>query len=516
MNEYQNMYQEPVPDGAVAVQSVQVKEPVVYTTAERIAAILMLVCGFLWVRLTLWHATGLFTTLLYCAITTTQVIFLKKHGVVFTKIEKIAIVVEYAFSLIFTVTANDLLKGLTVLFLMMVSSLLLFHTANPDADILRFLPISLGKGTIAAPFTHFGAGVGAITSGAKSKGFWKNAGYILLGLLLAIPATAVAAALLCSADENMSVLIGNLFHEPDEETMMLILHMGLGIPVGLGLFSMLYAATHKSLKINEQECADIVKNCRVMPNPMVYAAVTPLCLLYLLFFFSQLQYFLGGFTGDVSGFTYAEYARRGFFELCGVCWLNVIVIAGMGFFAKLTGEAKTLLLKIYASFLCISSLLLAGTALAKMFLYIRVYGMTQLRIYTTWFMLLLVIGFVALLVRQFKTDLNLGRLGTIVFTVMFALLCFSRPDAWMTRYNAEMYLSGQLEEFDDDVLDEMSTDAWAALTAYDDATVDQLLSDHAYAKFKLSTQRDYTNFYQKTNLSAWMLLVYGAAHPTYA
>lgn len=516
MNDYQNMYQNPVPDGAVAVQTVQVKEPVVYTKAERIMAVLTLVFGFLWVRLTLWHATGLFTTLLYCAITTAQVIFLKKHGAVFTKSEKIAVAVEYAFSLIFTVTANDLLKALTVLFLMMESSLLLFHTANPDGDILRFLPVSLAKGLFGAPFAHFGAGAGAITSGAKGKGFWKHVGYIVLGLALAVPGTAIAATLLCSADENMSVLLGNILREPDEDTVMLLFHMGLGIPAGLMLFSALYTAVHKSLKIDPKECADIAAGCRVMPNPVVYAAVTPLCLLYLLFFFSQLQYFLGGFTGDAAGFTYAEYARRGFFELCGVCCLNVIVIAGMGFFAKLTGEAKPLVLKIYASFLCVSSLLLAGTALAKMFLYIRVYGMTQLRIYTTWFMLLLVIGFAALLVRQFKADLNLGKLGTVVFTVMFALLCFSRPDAWITRYNAEMYLSGQLEQFDNDVLNEMSKDAWAALTAYDDATVGQLLSDDAYAGFKLSTQRDLTDFYKSCNLSAWMLFAYGAAHPTYA
>lgn len=509
MNEYQDIYQEPAPEGAVSVTAVQTKETITYTTAERITAAVMLVLGFLWVRMTLYHATGLCTTLLYAAIITAQVIFLKKGGMQFDKAGKLAIAVEYAFTLVFTVTANDLLKALTVVYLMIAGCLMLFHTANPDGQILRFLPVSIGKSLFAALFMHFANGAGAITSGAKSKGFWKNTGYVVLGLVLAVPVTCIAGGLLCSADENMNQLVSKLFRIPQEETMLLFVHMGLGIPAGLMLFSALFTTVRRRLKHDPQECEEMAKNCRFVPTPVIYAAVTPLCLLYLLFFFSQLQYFLGGFTGNVSGFTYAEYARRGFFELCGVCSMNVLVIACMGFFARRAGEKKALALRIYAVFLCVSSLLLAGTALAKMFLYIRVYGMTQMRIYTTWFMLLLVIGFVALLVRQFKEDLNLGKLGVIVFTVMFALLCFSRPDAWMIRYNAEMYLCGQLEEFDDEVLDEMSDDAWSALTAYDTATTNRLLHADSKAEFASRTSgAKYDDLWQKMNLSAWELLLY--------
>ena len=508
MNEYQNIYQEQ-PEGVLSVTAVQTKETVTYTAAERITAVIMLVAGFLCVRLSLYHATGVFTTLLYAAIITAQVIFLKKGGVTFTRSEKLALAVEYTFSLIFSVTANDLLKALAVIYLILAGSLLLIHTTSPDGDILRFLPISLAKGALGAPFVHFGAGAGAIVSGTKGKGFWKNAGYVVLGLVIAVPVTCIAGGLLCSADDNMNRLISKLFCLPEEETMLFLFHMGLGIPVGMALFSALFTAGRKGMTVNAQECTEIAKSCRIVPTPVIYAAVTPLCLLYLLFFFSQLQYFLGGFTGDVSGFTYAEYARRGFFELCGVCCMNVLVIGCMGFFAKRAGDAKALVLRIYACFLCVSSLLLAGTALAKMFLYIRVYGMTQLRIYTTWFMFLLVIGFGALLVRQFKDDLNLGRLGVIVFTVMFALLCFSRPDAWMTRYNAEMYLSGQLEEFDQSVLYDMSDDAWAGLTAYNGQTLDRLLDADGKRGFESYTDGTaYDDLWEKLNLSALELMLY--------
>lgn len=511
MNDYNNVYQETAfPEGQMPE-----KKTAVYTTSERIAAILMLLFGFLWVRLCLYHASGVFTTLLYIAIITAQVIFLKKNGAVFTSSEKLTIGVMYVFSLVYTVTANGFLKGLNTVFLIMTGSLFLFHTANPDGDILRFLPVSLCKGMFAAPFRNFAAAPLSVTSGAKSKGLWKNIGYIVLGLLLAVPVTVVAGLLLCSADDNMSSLIVNLFRLPMEEVWKAAVHLLIGLFIGSMIFSAMYTAVHRGLTIVPSVCEESAKSCRIVPSPVIYAAVTPLCLLYLLFFFSQMQYFLGGFLGQTEGFTYAQYARRGFFELCAVCCINLAVIGCIGFFAARKTDSKPILLRIYASFLCVCSLLLAGTAIAKMVLYIKVYGMTQLRVYTTWFMLLLIVCFALLLVRQFREKLNIGKIGAAAFTVMFAFLCFSRPDAWMTRYNVEMYRAGQLEEFDSEVLlHEMSddADAWSALTAYDSAELSELLDEEAKRRFDLYTE-DPGQFYGKdfwdtTNLSAWKLMLY--------
>ena len=523
MNEYQNLYTQspetalPMPQPVLPEPEAKaVKEPLHFSRAERITAALMMLFGFLWIRFAVYHTSSLLTTLLYCGLITVQILFLRKSSVRFTKGEKAVFAVQYAFTLVFTVTSNHYIKAAAVLFLAVSSCLLLFHTANPEGDVLRFLPVTLFQSTFGAVFPRLDAGLRAVTSGAKTKGFWKNIGYIVIGLLIAFPMTNLAGALLCSADNNLRQLRSGMIHVPDEETFRLLLDILFGFLLGSGMFSVLLMNVRKENRLDREHCADMLKKAASMPAPIIYSAVTPLCLLYLLFFFTQLQYFLGGFTGDAGNMTYAEYARRGFFELCGVCCLNVVVIAGLHFLTRRNDGKKPLLLKIYACFLCISSLLLTDTALAKMFLYIRMYGMTQLRIFTSWFMILLAILFVLLLIRQFKENLNLGKIGTVVFTVMFALLCFSRPDAWMTRYNAEAYLSGQLTEFDSQVLSEMSDDAWAALTVYDDATVNRLLSDDAYAHFKYRTQRDFGDYAKNCNLSAWELLVYGMQHPAYA
>ena len=83
------------------------------------------------------------------------------------------------------------------------------------------------------------------------------------------------------------------------------------------------------------------------------------------------------------------------------------------------------------------TLLITATAVSKMVLYIQNYGLTQLRVYTTWFMLLTALIFVFVIIKQFKIDFQIIRTFAVVFTIFFAALCFSRPDALIARYNME-------------------------------------------------------------------------------
>ncbi|MDE5737388.1 MAG: DUF4173 domain-containing protein, partial [Oscillospiraceae bacterium] len=235
-----------------------------------------------------------------------------------------------------------------------------------------------------------------------------------------------------------------------------------------------------------------------------YTAVTPICILYILYIISQINYFMGGFMGILAeGYTYAEYARKGFFELCIVCCINFLVITSMSQYAKITDSEKPLALKIYSIYLCFCSLFLSGTAIAKMILYIQYYGMTRMRIYTTWFMVLLVIGFVLIIIQQFIKKLNAGKIAFIAFTIMFGLLCFSKPDAFIARYNANQYLNGNLEDFDNYMLRDLSNDAWATLSFYDNNDLEKLnIKENLQAKKEILAY----DFYQELNLSAWEIL----------
>ena len=100
--------------------------------------------------------------------------------------------------------------------------------------------------------------------------------------------------------------------------------------------------------------------------------------------------------------------------------------------------------------------------MSKMVMYINNYGLTELRLYTSWFMVLLAIVFVLIIIKQFRFDMKFSSYFAAVFTVMLGLLCFSRPEALIARYNIEMYRSGQLEELDKDAILRMSDDGLLA------------------------------------------------------
>ena len=224
-------------------------------------------------------------------------------------------------------------------------------------------------------------------------------------------------------------------------------------------------------ELNSEECIESMKSFRLISNIVLYTAVTPIILLYIVFFFSQASYFLSAFSGTLpEAFSYAEYARKGFFELCTIAVINLAVIIFMNVTAKKSGEERTAALKIYTSVLSVSTLILIATAMSKMIMYIDTYGLTELRVYTTWFMVLCAYIFVLILIKQFKRSFRLAKAVSIGFTVLFAVLCFSRPEALIAKYNIEMYNAGYLKELDISAIENMSDDA--LLAAVDEGVLD--------------------------------------------
>ncbi len=73
----------------------------------------------------------------------------------------------------------------------------------------------------------------------------------------------------------------------------------------------------------------------ILPCEAVIAAFIPICLLQTFYLVSQIVYFFSAFPGFLpENYTYAEYARRGFLELCAVSLVNLTVIAVVLVFTK--------------------------------------------------------------------------------------------------------------------------------------------------------------------------------------
>ena len=132
-----------------------------------------------------------------------------------------------------------------------------------------------------------------------------------------------------------------------------------------------------------------------------------------------------------------------------------------------------------------------------MVMYISEYGLTQLRVYTTWFMLLCAMIFIIIIIKQFKTDFAISRSITVGFVLMFGLLCFSRPDALIVKYNVKMYNAGIISRLDTNAMLNMSDDAVATAVKYDAVSKEQVIK---------SKNNEYNNdIYNRFNISSMIV-----------
>ena len=170
----------------------------------------------------------------------------------------------------------------------------------------------------------------------------------------------------------------------------------------------------------------------------VALALGTLNVLFAAFVVVQIGWLFGGeaLVLRTTGLSYAEYARRGFFELMGVAGLLLPVLLGA---QALIPASDSRTLRLYRR-LALSLVLLLGAILlsagARMRLYVHYYGISTDRLYATAVMIWLAIVFVwlALTVLRSRPRTFAAGLVTSGFVVLFTLNLLN-PDALVARAN---------------------------------------------------------------------------------
>lgn len=315
----------------------------------------------------------------------------------------------------------------------------------------RFFDFDMLRAVFAAPFSSFGSVFPAVfsTSGDKNKRFSKKLGLILLGLLISIIPTGIVVVLL-SYDSGFTALLdkvlgidlleGSLFSH--------VLSLLLGLPIAMYMYGLWTSCTFRVCKeASAADCAQRRERTRFLPQILAFAALMPTLFVYLLFFISQFQYYTAAFTGVLpEGYSYAEYARSGFFELCAVMVINSILVFLLFLLVKTGGRDG--IARLYTALLSISMLILAATAASKMLLYVNECGLTVRRTYTLWFMLTIALVFLVLLVKTILPKLPFVPIALSVVMVMFGVLTLSNAPARISDYNTQQILDGKSWELD--------------------------------------------------------------------
>lgn len=472
-----------------------------FTKIEKAYSFIIFAIAYIIISCVLVKENGIISTFLFSALNTMAIIYLKKKEYKFSRFNKITAGVIYTFSVAFSLTENGFIKFLDTVFLTVLIGFFIYSVSCGHKKIESFLPIAMLKSFLELPFNNFDKEVYAAGAGLKGSKAGSNFVTIVLALIVSIPLTVIVLFQLLDADNMFGVIMGNItgFSE-NLNIRVLVLRLVFSIPVSCYIFGLFYSNANLSEKhiLTTDSFNEMLEKSRKIKNIALYASATPICILYVIYVFSQIAYFISPFAAELpEGYSYAEYARSGFSELMIVAVINLIVIIVMNYCAKNEGGGKTKALRAYILVLCAFTLFIIATAIAKMIMYISKYGLTQLRVYTMWFMILLTFLFVMIIIRQFKCNFNIVKYFGIVFIGMFALLCFSRPDACIAKYNIEMYESGYIEELDYSQLTGLSDDAF--LTAYKNGYIDEKQLEERIAD---------KDAYDKMNYSTFMLWVY--------
>lgn len=274
---------------------------------------------------------------------------------------------------------------------------------------------------------------------------------VLAGIAVAVPLMFLLGSQLSSADAVFEFLRTRLTGPFWKYSGRVLLGLVAAIPLAMVIYGAFFGFRYH--RGTELIAKPDEKRLHILPSEAVIAALIPICALQAVYLVSQIAYFFSTFSGFLpENYTYAQYARRGFLELCAVSLVNLTLIAVVLCFTKHKKRAAEKTVNALVIFLCLCSLTMIATVFAKMILYMHSFGLTANRIITSWFMLGLALVFVFTVIRCLKPSFKLIRTATVTAIVMFLMLCFVDCDTIAVGYNKNAYLDGQLEGFDIEML----------------------------------------------------------------
>jgi len=354
-----------------------------------------------------------------------------------------------------------------------------------------FMPIRFGLRLLAEAPLHFGEMRRPADPSAPLKGGMgvRRLVPFLRGLLLALPVLVFLGTLLTSADLVFSARVDAIQDLFDIERLkeyfwrsILIAVMAYVILGGLRVALLGWPAEKNAPEVDETAPAESgsTRFLGFTESAIVLGGVN---LLFASFVAIQFTYFFGGRANiTVEGFTYAEYARRGFGELV------LVAVCSLGLFFVLSAITRRETANRRWSFSALGILLsvliavILASAFQRLLIYEDAYGFTRMRTYPHVFMVWLGLLLAALVVLEIA-----GRTRYFAAAVLLAGLGFAgtldliNVDGLIAHRNVARALTAgtidvqnNLGVFRESVLDasyllSLSTDAVPALfAAFDD------------------------------------------------
>lgn len=380
---------------------------------------------------------------------------------------------------------------------------LLLYDSTGQKQVLK----SIGKlletmikiiGNFGKPFSHLSQYI----KSTKNKNSEKSR-YIMIGIFSAIPIVILVILILTSADsvfrEGIRQILGFESIAANLIGIILFFIVGYMISYSVSLF----------LKQNEILVEGDGNKMAALPVTVVVTIVT---VIYAIFSIVQIVYLFIGKGTLPDGYTYAQYAREGFFQLLFLSVVNVVAVLVC---MELVEKNKALKITLYP--LCLCTIIMALSSAYRMKMYIDEYGVTSLRIYVLWFLLVIILVLAGMILKLTFSKINLFQYCLIVCSICFLVLSFSHKDYFIAKYNFEKYD----KMFDAEVeLEKQNEENGENMEMYKYVDIDYLMSlSTDAAPVMVSYKREIEKYMKKEQLDwkdfGWCYIEYGSDGEVY-
>ncbi len=328
----------------------------------------------------------------------------------------------------------------------------------------------------------------------KTSGENSRSKEVARGILMAGIAVAVFSALFASADQVFGNMLGKFFSF-DQNSLGRFIFSAIVTAFFIGAFGYIFRKVHASAP---PPAPEKLRALGSVETSILFSAIT---ILFLIFIGFQFTYLFGGNEHVLAqGLTYADYARKGFFELVVVAILSYLIIS-VAEKQIVKGEKGHLRsFKVLSTILVGEVVIILVSAFMRLSLYEHAYGFTTIRLYSHGFMIWLTIALLLLSVSIWRSGKReVFALYAFSSIVLFLFIMnFLNPDAFIAKRNIERYVaSGKI---DVNYLAELSADAIPyTIVLLDDK--DTLVHNNFAGSLNYSQYFERSASWQETNLS---------------
>ncbi len=322
----------------------------------------------------------------------------------------------------------------------------------------------------------------------KEPGLMKKLSPLLVGLLIAIPVLLIMTLLLVSADLVFSNQVEHLLSFIDIERLpeyifRLVIILVLAF-VFIGTF--LHALEKNDLEKAQQIGKPVFSPFLGWVEGSVVLVLVNL--LFVSFVTIQVRYLFGGQANITeTGYTYSEYARKGFNELVIVTVFSLMIYLALAVISKFSKRWQKRVFSGLSLMLFGLVLVILASAFQRLSLYEEAYGFTRLRTYTHFF----IFWMAALLVGSALLEVFNARRRFALLLVIFAIgysitLAIVNVDSYIVQQNI-----GQAQKnpsIDFEYLSTLSNGAVPTMvTRYEDPTLEKSIHDGLGAELACRT-----------------------------